>query len=108
MMSAGTEYHQRPYPVRARSTGLLTKLQPLLFPDRDSLRAVCLESFHRLPRVLEVSITPPLHKELALTAKPPLLEYQLHLVVDLSVPVEEGGGAHRTAAIGREVEVEPG
>ncbi|ETM52669.1 hypothetical protein L914_03754 [Phytophthora nicotianae] len=53
MMSAGTEYHQRPYPVRARSTGLLTKLQPLLFPDRDSLRAVCLESFHRLPRVLE-------------------------------------------------------
>ncbi|KAG2880485.1 hypothetical protein PC114_g22067 [Phytophthora cactorum] len=44
--------HQRPYPVRPRRPGLLTKLPPLLFPDRDSLRAVSLEPLNRLPRVL--------------------------------------------------------
>ncbi|ETK88021.1 hypothetical protein L915_07653 [Phytophthora nicotianae] len=48
-MSWGTECHQRPYPVRARSPGLLTKLPPLLFPHRDSLPTVCLEPFNRLP-----------------------------------------------------------
>ncbi|KAG3118755.1 hypothetical protein PI124_g20159 [Phytophthora idaei] len=36
----------------ARRPGLLTKLPPLLFPDRDSLRAVRLEPLNRLPRVL--------------------------------------------------------
>ncbi|ETM30634.1 hypothetical protein L914_21690, partial [Phytophthora nicotianae] len=83
-------------PRSAKKPGLLTKLPPLLFPDRDSLRAVCLEPFNRLPRALGGGITPPLHKELALTAKPPLLKYPLHVVVDLSVPVKKGRRCPRT------------
>ncbi|KAG3233553.1 hypothetical protein PI124_g21372 [Phytophthora idaei] len=42
-------YASSPYPVRARRPGLLTRLPPLLFPDRDSLRAVSLEPLNRLP-----------------------------------------------------------
>ncbi|KAG4234066.1 hypothetical protein PC116_g17766 [Phytophthora cactorum] len=81
--------HQRPYPVRARRSGLLTKLPPLLFPDRDSLLAVSLEPFNRLPRVLRVGVSPPLHQELALSIKALLADDPLHVVVGLSITVEE-------------------
>ncbi|KAG2981366.1 hypothetical protein PC118_g10669 [Phytophthora cactorum] len=49
-VSAGMScMRQRQYPVRARRPRLLTKLPPLLFPDRDSLREVSLEPLNRLP-----------------------------------------------------------
>ncbi|ETN05467.1 hypothetical protein PPTG_14200 [Phytophthora nicotianae INRA-310] len=54
--AASSAHDVRGYAVSSTSVSrsgkkleLLTKLPPLLFPDRDSLRAVCLEPFNRLP-----------------------------------------------------------
>ncbi|KAG2881664.1 hypothetical protein PC119_g26081 [Phytophthora cactorum] len=57
--------------------------------DRDSLLAVSLEPFNRLPRVLRVGVSPPLHQELALSIKALLADDPLHVVVGLSITVEE-------------------
>ncbi|KAL8005510.1 hypothetical protein Plhal703r1_c07g0037461 [Plasmopara halstedii] len=65
-------------------------------PDCDSLRAIYLEPPSRLPRILGVGVTPPLHKELALPVKPPHLEDPLHVVVGLSITIKERRRRPRT------------